>query len=556
MIQETAPREQTTISTSFANPRQAISGACYLALAIEQLLPADAVVLGVPGSPITETLACIDKPPLRGFSELEELDLARYLAGMTYNGVFAMCVVKHNGFLALQEMLNSMTNHDLRAPLVIVVGDEPGETSQVAVDTRFLCDSHELPLIEPSFEKIPTALAYSLTLSSLLRKPVIYRLAPEVANKKRMATAAPETILYHIIPPQEGVKDYFASEGLALGRSARTRYLLENEAPHLAEYEHLKSYQYGGSPYLVIATGGVTDRVREYVQDLAIDLLEINTPTILEPGRLRPIISIYRRVLVLESWLPYLENKIRALVQQCGLSEVRVLGRMANVDEAPFIVEGNFVLQDGNLPHYLSALSMGLTAVNARTELAGVVDHPFLRVSADCQPQYLKIYQILHDLGRQSNRQPCLSVSTGRTRYAVTGSDYESMVKFMPPMGAEAFVLTGYLDGHPQVDGLAPVMLLGDYTFMHSAWKGVVWLERYRQNSGIKVPTVIIDNGGSMTTGGQGCIPPEQFGAMVIPHWRQCFAGTLSIDDGDKLQEAMASLLDQDSRLCLLVVKF
>lgn len=546
------------ISTLFEAPLEKVSGAYYLTLAIEQLLPMDAAVMGVPGSPITETLTSLKKTPLRGFSEFEEVDLARYLAGITRNGKMVVCIVKHNGFLALQEILNSLTNHDLRAPLIVIVGDEIGETSQVAVDTRFLCDSHELPLIEPSFEKIPEALAYATSLSSLLRKPVVYRLAPSVAEEKRQVlTALTKNIDYRLFEPQADVMDYFASEGLALGRSRVTSRFLENEAPHMPEYEGLKTYEARGNPYLVIATGGIMDRVYERIQGMEnLDFLEINTPTILSPSRLVPIIKAYKHILVLESWLPYLETKLRALVQQCGLVNVQVLGRMPNLGELPFIREGNFVLRDQNLSKYLAALSAGQTAVKDTEYLEPVKNHLFLKIPDYCAPKYLKVYETFQSRSQAICRAPCLSVSTGRTRYAVTGSSFESTVKFMPPMGAKALVLMGYLDGHPQPQTLAPGVILGDYTFMHSAWKGVVRLEHYLKRTGIKIPTVIIDNGGSMTTGGQPCEPPEKIGLAVIPNWSNRFLGTISVDETHDLVEAITTLNDSRSARNILVVRF
>ena len=336
--------------------------------------------MGIPGSPTTETLTSLEKTPLRGFADLEELDLARYLSGLTRNRRAALCVIKHNGFLAFQEMLNSLTNHDLRAPMIIVVGDEAGKTSQVAVDTRALCDSHELPLIQPSFEKIPAALAYSMTLSSVLRKPVIFRLSPDVAQSKRQVRSAPERVSYRIFDPSEDIKDYFATEGLALSRSAATRSLLKREAPRLPEASSLNTYSGHNNPYLVIASGGSLDRVRSLAQGLDnLDFLEVNTPSILDPNRIHPILQGYQRVLVVESWLPYLETKVRALVQQCGLTTVQVLGRMPTLGEPPFIVEGNVVLSENNLSLYLSALANNEAFVD-ESDILKVGDNPFLKV--------------------------------------------------------------------------------------------------------------------------------------------------------------------------------
>lgn len=545
------------ISLAFEGPLGKVSGARYLAIAIEQLFSKDAAVLGVPGSPITETLTALKQGPLRGFSEFEELDLARYLVGVTRHGRMAACIVKHNGFLAMQEVINSLTNHDLRAPLVFIVGDEPGETSQVAVDTRFLCDSHELPLIEPSFEKIPTSLAYAITLSSLLRKPVVYRLAPSVATKQREALTTPKVIDYRIFRPQADVRDYFASEGMVLGRSSMTSFLLENEAPYMSEYELLKTYKSQGNPYLVIATGGMIDRVYDQTRGLRnLDFLEINTPTILAPGRLIPIIQKYERILVLESWLPYCETKIRALVQQCGLAKVQILGRLPNLGESPFIREGNFVLREQNLPQYLTALSQGQTTVTDKADLEPVENHLCLQVPEQCVSKYLKVYETFHTISQAMGREACLSVSTGRTRYAVTNSPFEGDVKFMPPMGAEAFVLMGYLDSYPHRETLAPGVILGDYTFVHSAWKGIVRLERYWQQTGIKIPTVIINNGGSMTTGGQTCESPEKYAQTVIPDWDDRFWGIVSVDDTHQLVKAISALTDSSSQRNVLIVRF
>lgn len=60
--------------------------------------------------------------------------------------------------------------------------------------------------------------------------------------------------------------------------------------------------------------------------------------------------------------------------------------------------------------------------------------------------------------------EPCLSVSTGRTRYQVKNNKYEEIVKFMGLMGSEVIDLMGYLDFLLN-DKIAAGGIWGDYTF-------------------------------------------------------------------------------------------
>ena len=537
-------------------PAREMSGSELVARSMDCLLEEDAVVMGVPGSPTTGIVDWLESESTRRGSrfwvEMNEVDMMRKLLGTNAHGLQSVAIMKHTGFFRIQEQLVAMSNHDLRAPMVLLVGDEPGASSQNGNDSRGLCDATYLPVIEPSFHNVPDTFSRCLSLSCELRKPVVFRVVPGMVDYIGKPAKVSHDLDVMARAHASSGRDYFATEGMVIGRYTRTKRLLGEMK--LADYSgsSLNSYRKGDSEQLVIAAGNMADRVRGALARIGSDVgfLEINTVSQLPEILLSRILGHYRSVLVMESWEPYLEQRVCAFVQRTGMNELKIYGR-ESAAKPEFCASGLASAGDLSDRGVQCVLERFFTGgdVSAEYHHNAVGEHGFSR---DIDNRYINIFGDFCSIAFSQRKRPVFSVSTGRTRYSVMDSKFEQYVKFMAPMGSEAMTLLGYLEH--STENLAPCVIVGDYTFCHSAWHGLSSINSYRAATGQKVPTLIIDNGGSWTTGGHGCNTPLTVGVRQVAGWERRLYGCVGIHQREAVREAIRELLDASSPRDILII--
>lgn len=316
-----------------------MSGAELIASTMNNILDANAVVYGVPRSPITEITNWSPSHTFnqhRCFVGYEEVDVIWRLIGINAHEITTVRVMKHTGFLTVLEMMVISVNQDLRAPFVVIDGDEVGATSQTSNDTRHLCESCHIPVVEPSYCSIPESFAFCLELSSQLRKPVVYRVVSDLVNRKYKA--AGRNLEVRIERRCFGQSDYFASEELTLDRYAKIKAQKQKLASLLARW-NVNNFSSNRGSYLVIAADNIFDRVYSVVANLIpnnLDSLEINIVNLLPEVEIVKNLKNYDKASVLGSWKVYLETEIRNFVQRYELN-FKVLGRENADCGQPFI---------------------------------------------------------------------------------------------------------------------------------------------------------------------------------------------------------------------------
>mgnify|MGYP001032249850 CR=1 FL=1 len=537
--------------------KKEMTGAELIAESLNEILDEDAVIYGVPGSPVTGIIDWFDKNSenkYRGFVDYEELDMLRHLVGINSHGIPTIGIMKHSGFLTVQELMATLVNYELRSPFIIVVGDESGASSQTGNDTRYLCDSTKLIVVEPSLTNITECLTFCLEVSSQLRKPVVLRVIDSLVKGKQIINSTTKEICFKLITPAFNTKDYFATEGLTRERYNQMTIMKKCIKSNLKLYSQLNRFYRKNGKFLVIASGNIVDKAINIAVNLdGLDFLEINTINLLPEEKILEILKHYNRVLILESWEPYLENKIRSLVQRYELNEIIILGREENQGKESFIISEDIEdLSNDNLAFYLKAFNFESLKDEKSILLKSYKNYPFITLENN---NYVEIFRSFKRAAEELKLEPCLSVSTGNTRYSVQNTEFEAMVKFMGPMGSEVWELFGYLDFLPNYKKVAAGLVLGDYTFSHSAWKGVCTLDKYQNDTGRKVVTIIIDNHGSLTTGGQSCQHPASLGQQFIKNWETRLIGTVKVNDSNKTISAIKTMLDTSNNENILIIE-
>ena len=562
-ILERASSYQNTEKIS--EQKHIVSGSEVIAEVIRKLEEQGAVTMGVPGTPTTDIVEYLQKHGSQEeyWVEMDEVDMMRQLVGINALGRTTIAVMKHTGFSCIQEQLVVLSNLDLRAPLVLIVGDEPGATSQMGNDTRSMCDSSYIPVVEPSFNNIEECFSYCLQLSDRLRKPVVYRVVPRSVAHCGVAKKISITGSLYANHTFSN-RDYYASEDMVIGRYTSTKTLLNNlkleKFPEINSFMQAELKTGNEIKALVISAGGIADRVKVIIKGgySFLSHLEINTVSHLPETILAELVPNYDAILVMESWEPYLERRIRDFVQRMsGANHIIVYGREpqievnANEDE---LIMGAGDMSDTETENVINVFLSGGTAQDITTTYQSRCgDHSF---SSNVDSRFLNIFEAFTDASKAINKSPVFSLSTGRTRYSVMDTQYEQYVQFMSPMGSEALTLIGYLKYVENISSISPCLIIGDYTFAHSSWKGVSALNLHRARTGVVVPVIVIENGGSKTTGGQlNHSLPADIGRLLVTNWGHRFLGTVSIDDKRLLRSNIEMLMDPATEEDILIVR-
>jgi indolepyruvate ferredoxin oxidoreductase alpha subunit len=360
-------------------------------------------------------------------------------------------------------------------------------SSQNEQDTRYYAKLSGLPMVEPSsVEEAKEMVPYAFDLSETLGEPVIFRTTTRVNHSNGVVTLGP---LKPRVPNGDFTKDPLRYVCVpAVSRKLHVRLLDRwEQARKIADTSAINTIEGDGSWGIVC--NGVS---YNYAVDAVAALNIKNRTRILRLGFSHPMpgnlvkgfLKDCERVLVVEEGEPYMEESIKALAQEEGLT-------------LPTRGKG----QDLFTPLY------EIDPVMVRKGIAACFDLP---LTAPAPPD-------LSDLPEIPQRPPtlCAGCSHRATFYAVKkaaeGLDtiYPSDIGcytlgFLPPLSMADFVVcmgasVGTACGFSKVTKKKVVAFIGDSTFFHSGIPGLI--NAVFNNHDFTL--VILDNGTTAMTGHQ-----------------------------------------------------
>jgi len=257
------------------------------------------------------------------FSTNEKVAL-EVAAGAANSGLRTICVMKHVGLNVAADPLMTLAYVGVKGGLVIVSADDPFMfSSQNEQDNRYYARLSGLPMLEPSTVAEAREMAiHAFDLSEELQEPVILRTTTRINHSSAFVP------LGAIRKPRikgEFVKDpYHQVPVPAVARKLHAR-LLDN----LTRAEALSC----ASPYNWIAGQGPLGVIcngvsLNYVQDAVNDLDVEDKVKILRLGFSHPLPALLildflkgcEKVLVVEEGEPVMEEGVKALAQEAGLT--------------------------------------------------------------------------------------------------------------------------------------------------------------------------------------------------------------------------------------------
>ena len=272
------------------------------------------VAAGYPGTPSTEilqTLVRLDaaRDVYVEWSTNEKVALDVTL-GAAMAGARSLCTMKHVGLNVAADAFMTAVYTGARAGLVIVSADDPGmHSSQNEQDNRLFARFAGAPLLEPadSQEAYDFTLA-AFALSEFFDVPVVLRTTTRVSHARGVVRLG---------AVQHGVTTGFTRDpakfvmlpGYARGRHHAALQRLtalerESEASVLNRLE-LRDIRFG-----VVTSGIVYHYVREALPEASVLKLGFTHPFPLET--VRQFAATVQRLLVVEELEPYLEAEVRA----------------------------------------------------------------------------------------------------------------------------------------------------------------------------------------------------------------------------------------------------
>ncbi len=472
-----APSGDREIASETARPASArallLSG--NDAIAHAALAAGVRVAAGYPGTPSTEILQTLVRldPDRRLYvewstNEKVALDVA---LGAAMGGARALAAMKHVGLNVAADTFMTAAYTGARAGLVIVSADDPGmHSSQNEQDNRFFARFAGVPLLEPAdSQEAHDFTLHAFELAERFDVPVLVRSTTRVSHARgvvhRADAAAPPR------PPrfERAPEKFVMLPGYARGRH---RALVERLAALEGEAEEspLNRVELRDRRFGVVTSGIVYHYVREVMPEASILKLGLSHP--FPAALLRRFAGEVERLVVIEELEPYLEAEIRA-------AGVPVEGK------AYFPREGE--LSPDLVARGLERAGWPAPAARPRHEAPPTAGRPPV-LCPGCP--HVAPYLALRQMGAV--------VSGDIGCYTLAAMEPLRAMDTTVAMGSSIGMAIGLARSG---GAAAPVVAtIGDSTFLHA---GLPALADAAYN-GTRITVVILDNGTTAMTGGQG----------------------------------------------------
>ncbi len=402
-------------------------------------------------------------------------------------GLRSMVTMKHVGLNVAADPLMTVAYEGVKAGLVIVSADDPSMfSSQNEQDNRYYARLSSAPMLEPTnAQEMKDMAAAAFELSEELELPVLLRTTTRLSHVRGAVTLGELRPIKKKATFQKNPFHWVAIPAVA---RRLHQLLLERSERALALSERSPYNEIIGDGKWGIVTSGVSVN---YVQDAVRDLDLAGQTSVLKLGFSWPLpkqlcVTFLRRVekvLVVEELEPLLENDLKVLAQENGITlsikgkGVGGLSRLYEYDPGMVrkAIAGHFGI-DYEGPATVD--TSGLPELPARP--------PNLCPGCPHRATYFAVKQVYGPDAIYPNDIGC---------YTLGLLPPISMADYLLCMGASVSTSCGFAQATDQ----KVVAFIGDSTFFHSGITGLV----NGVHNNHKFTVVIMDNGTTAMTGHQ-----------------------------------------------------
>jgi indolepyruvate ferredoxin oxidoreductase alpha subunit len=476
------------------------------AVALGSLHAGLSAAYGYPGTPSTEIMeyliAAREKAAREGCSTAlvaswcaNEKTAYEAALGMSFAGKRVIVTMKHVGLNVAADPFVNSALLAIKGGLVLAVADDPSmHSSQDEQDSRFYADYAGVPCLEPRNQAEAYAMAIeAFDLSERLALPVMIRLTTRLAHARAVVRVGPGR------PMNPLAKSADSPGWILLPAYARKRYeLLCNKQLDVAKYVESCGFNetIAGPKSTVVITAGLGGNYYdENLSDYA-KASKDGAPAHLHIGAYpAPVEAIRRlcegagRLIVIEEGQPFLEKKLRGILEQ----KLPIGGKL----------DGLLPLQgELNPDNVRAALGLPARKSAAPASIPLPARPPQLCQGCPHGDSYQAIKNAIAGL-------ESVSVNADIGCYALGALPPFSVPETLVCMGASISMAGGAADAGIKY----PIGVIGDSTFLHSGIGPLIDAVSARK----PITAVILDNSIVAMTGCQETIlPSERLRAIVL----------------------------------------
>ncbi len=409
-------------------------------------------------------------------------------AGAANAGLRTFCMMKHVGLNVAADPLMTLAYVGVRGGLVILSADDPAMfSSQNEQDNRYYAKMAGLPMLEPSsVQEAMEMVRAAFDLSEQLQEPVIVRTTTRINHSSGFVR------LGELKKPV--TRGYFKKDPMnyvtvpAVSRKLHVKLLANLEKAAAVSEQSAFNQSIGQGAWGVVCNGVSLNYVQDAVQELGVTdrirILRMGMSNPMPAERVKTFLRECEKVLVVEEGEPFMEEAVKALAQEAGLT-LPINGKRADLFSRLYEF-------DPALVRRVMAKYFGLPyQEKAKLDLSNVPEVP-------ARPPNL-----------------CAGCSHRATFYAIKkaaeGLDtvYPNDIGcytlgFLPPLSMGDFLIcmgssVSSACGLSRATDQKVIGFIGDSTFFHSGITGLVNAVYNNHNFTL----VILDNGTTAMTGHQ-----------------------------------------------------
>lgn len=444
------------------------------------------VAASYPGSPTVEMLEAIKKeyPEIYAEFSVNEKVALEVGIGSSITGARTLVSMKHVGINVAADPLMTFTETKTKGGFVLMSGDDPGmASSQNEQDNRIFAKFANIPVFDPSdSQEAKTYTKMALEFSERYETPVMIRITSRICHSRSLVEIEERVAVpikgfekspsdYGMIPPNTFDKQFHMKD-----RIEKIALDLEGDGVDAARLNRYEPKS--GADVLIITSGLPYHNLKELDPHVSIFKLGIVYPLPIE--KLKRVTKKYKRVIVIEEMMPFIEEQLKLHDIQCegkryfsftgeldvddilnGLKSAGI--SMDNASETDIYVPEEEVM--GRLPMFC----------------AGCPHRPVFDVLKKVKKT------VIGDIG-------CYSMGI---LYPLEVLD--SIIS----MGASLGMIKGMKKAQRMSGNNEPlVAVIGDGTFYHSGMTGLLNL-MHQQDPTDNMTIIILNNGTTAMTGGQ-----------------------------------------------------
>ncbi|MDF2533147.1 MAG: iorA [Clostridia bacterium] len=436
------------------------------------------IATSYPGSPTVEILEKT-KEYQEVYSEFSVNEKVAFEVAMggSFAGVRALTAMKHVGVNIASDPLMTFTQTPILGGFIIVVGDDPGlASSQNEQDSRVYGKFANMGILDPSdSSEAKEFTKKAFEISEKFSMPIMMRITSRLCHSRGVVS-----IDERVEVASRGIIEEKEKYCMIPPGSRKAQFFMRKRLKNLEEYAYDCSQNLWenkeNTDTLVITSGLMYNHLKEL--DINVSIWKLGLIYPISEKRAKEITSRYKKVIVLEEMLPFVENEIKLKGIQCeGKSYFDSTGELdlSNIEEGLYKA-GVLKTAKPNIPKLVD------TVPRPPLFCSGCPHRPTFDILKKSKAKI-----VIGDIG-------CYSLAS------------------LPPfeqsntiisMAASIGIVKGMRKALAKQNSSEPlVAVIGDGTFFHSGITGFINL-LHQKNDKENITIIILDNRTTAMTGGQ-----------------------------------------------------